>query len=128
MSVDVVDALALILGVLFSVRRLSAQKARVDEFPGVELEQFSKWQRAEIRAATVLSTACFAKILLDLGLQWLVPRTGISRQVQWPAAMVIDVAWLVVMLIGLRLRAQARRLREALQRRENTPSEPDTSG
>jgi hypothetical protein len=115
MSVDVVDALALILGVLFSVRRLSAQRATADEIPRVDPEAFSRWRCAEIRAATVLSYACFAKIILDLGLQWLVPRTEIPRQVQWPAAMVIDIAWLVVMLVGMRLRRRARRLREALQ-------------
>ena len=114
MSVDIVDALALILGIVFSVRRLSAQKASRDETPGVDPEQFERWRRAELSAATVLSYACFAKIILDLGLQWLVPRTGVSRQVQWPVAMVIDMAWLVVMLMGMGLRAKARRLRQAL--------------
>lgn len=111
MPPDIVDLLAILLGILFGVRRHGLRSQQTDAPSGIDHVAYTRWYRKELAATTLLSSACFAKIVLDYGLLLLAPRVGIPPAVQWPAAAAIDIGWMFVMLAGLYLRASARRLK-----------------
>ena len=111
MPPDIVDLLAILLGILFGVRRHTLRRQEAEVPAGVEPAVYGRWYEKELRATTLLSSACFAKIVLDYGLVLLAPRVGLPPAVQWPLAAAIDIGWMLVMLTGLYLRASARRLK-----------------
>lgn len=118
MTPDLVDVLALLLGIFYGVRRHALRRQGPEAPSGVDAERYRKAYETELRATTLSSSACFIKILLDYGLILVAPRIGIVPTVQWPMAAAIDISWGGVMLVGLYLRSSARRLRRAAE----TPS------
>jgi hypothetical protein len=114
MSFNLVDALALLLGVFYGLRWASLGRARLSETGGEQSAARWRVQRAEARALTLMTSACFAKILLELGLRWLGPRLGIAPGAQSPMRLAIDLSWMVLMFLGLWMRASARRRRAEL--------------
>jgi hypothetical protein len=119
MPPDIVDLLAILLGILFGVRRHTLRTQQAHAPLGIDQMAYARWYRKELAATTLLSSACFAKIFLDYGLLLLAPRVGIPPAVQWPVAAAIDIGWMLVMLTGLYMRASARRLK---------PTQTDRSG
>jgi hypothetical protein len=111
MPPDIVDLLAILLGILFGVRRHTLRSQQAHAPAGVDQAAYARWYRRELVATTTLSSACFAKIILDYGLLLLAPKIGLAPAVQWPMAAAIDIGWMLVMLAGLYLRASARHLK-----------------
>jgi hypothetical protein len=113
--INVLDILALLLGIFFSTRR-GWMRARVaDEQPHVPPEAFARWKQAELMPLTVLVSACFAKVLAAPGWLLLAPRLGIGLSVMRWGSAAIDIAWLGVVFFAMARRRSARRLGDELQ-------------
>lgn len=109
--VDVLDVLAVIFGILFTVRKLDVSRREVAEFPHVEPGVFEAWRAGETRVYSVGSWACFLKVVLDLAfVLTLAPRldAGLARVI----GAAIDLSWLVAVVLTL-VRGRAARLERA---------------
>jgi hypothetical protein len=114
MGIDAFDIVAIILGVLFTIRKLDAQRRSHKEFSHVPLEDFERWQRLETSVYQAAMMACFAKVLADWGFVYFLAG-GLPIRVVRTVGATIDLSWFVVMLVTLyrtrglaKLRAQHR--------------------
>ncbi len=112
--IDILDVLAAILGVVYSVRRQWVRRREPSDFPGVGAELFERWKSMSVRAYSVLMNACFGKLLLDFAWFYGARASGVEVTVMRGIAMAIDLAWLVAMFWGLTLRARAATVRRQL--------------
>src|SRR5690606_5139313 len=64
---DALDVLAVIFGVLFTVRKLDVSRREAQDFPGVDPRAFESWRRRESAVYTLGSLACVLKVVLDAG-------------------------------------------------------------
>ncbi len=100
MPVDVFDILAVIFGVLFTIRKLDAQKRKSAEFPHVDGKVFAEWQSREVGVFTVGMFACFAKIVAELLLH-VVFADGMSDSLYRKMTAAIDIPWILVLIVTL---------------------------
>jgi hypothetical protein len=114
MDLDLVDALALLLGLYFGVRWTSGVRAKSRQpAPSLDAPE-RRVERTELRALALMTSACIAKIVLHLGVQWFERRVGAAGRA-WPLlSMGIDLGWTALMFVGLWMRASARQQRARL--------------
>ncbi len=105
MAVDVLDVLAVIFGILFTIRKLDASRREAQDYPHVEPGAFEAWRRRESGIYSVGSLACFLKVVLDVGFLLLVA-PGLAPGLVRTVGAIIDLAWLVVLTVTL-VRASA---------------------
>ncbi|MBN1605175.1 MAG: hypothetical protein JW940_01005 [Polyangiaceae bacterium] len=114
MTLDLVDALALLLGLFYGVRWASVRRANSVRAADCARASWQRVERAEMRALTLMTSACVAKVVLELGIQGLMPRLAEASLAQWPTSMGIDLCWMALMFVGLWKRASARQQRAKL--------------
>lgn len=114
MAVDAFDIVAIILGVLFTIRKLDAQRRLHKEFSHVPRAEFERWQALETSVYGAAMIGCFAKVLTD----WIFVyffAGGLPMRTVRAVGATIDITWFVLMLVTLyrtrglaKLRAQHR--------------------
>ena len=60
------DLLALILGILFSLRQMDVSMRQKDRYPDVAEADFNRWREQARRNYRLGAPACFGKILFDI--------------------------------------------------------------
>lgn len=94
--IDPTDILAVVLMVLFVVRRTEIRATEARAFPGVDPAQFAAWQASAIRARSLAVNACFAKAFLNAvwfyGARTLVPASTLRI-----GGLVLFGAWFAAM-------------------------------
>lgn len=113
MAVDVLDVLAVIFGILFTVRKLDASRREAADFPHVEPGAFEAWRRRESAIYTVGSLACFLKVVLD-AVFLLAVAPGLSPGVVRIVGAVIDLGWVAIVIVTLVRASSARKERQRL--------------
>jgi tetratricopeptide (TPR) repeat protein len=112
MGVDAFDIVAIILGVLFTIRKLDAQRRNHKEFSHVEEAAFLSWRDQEVSVYGAAMFACFAKVFAD----WIFVyffADGLEVRLVRAVGATIDISWLVVMLVTFfRTRSLAKRRAE----------------
>jgi tetratricopeptide (TPR) repeat protein len=98
MGVDAFDIVAIILGVLFTIRKLDAQRRLAKEFPHVLPEDFARWQQSEVSVYGAAMIACFGKVFADWTFVYFFAEGLPDRMVRAVGA-TIDLSWFAVMLI-----------------------------
>jgi hypothetical protein len=109
-----IDIIAIILGILYTMRKLDVAKRTPEQFPHVATSDFDRWKRLEGGAYTLGSFACFAKIVVDYAFQWHASRTGLDWSWVRVVGGLIFVGWVVALMLSAVRGAQGRRLRETL--------------
>jgi hypothetical protein len=114
MPFDVLDLLAVIVGVLHTMRKLDVMKRRAEEYPEVAVEDFAAWQASERAAYALGSWASFLKLVLDPMLLFLAPKLALSAPVVRGLGATIDIGWAVLVLVAMLRAGRARRRRQEL--------------
>jgi hypothetical protein len=111
----VLNIIAVIIGILYTVRKLDVTRRRHEDYPQVGAEAFHAWQDGERLAYTVGSTACFLKVILGSGFFWYVS-SGTTLPGTWVRVIGggIDILWLAAIVWAMVAAARARRRREEL--------------
>ncbi len=100
MGLDVFDIVAVILGVIFTIRKLDAQRREPEEFAHVDREAFIAWRSRETFVYTVGMMACFAKVLAKTVVAlFIAERMAFSDLRLLGAA--IDIPWFVLVIYVL---------------------------
>ncbi|GEM_PF-1619671 len=95
MGVD--NIVAIILGVLFTIRKLDAQKRTNQEFSHVAPRDFADWQRREVSTFGAAMIASFAKVFFDWGFIYFLADQMTARSVQLIGATIFFL-WIFVMV------------------------------
>lgn len=95
MGLDLFDILAVILGVLFTIRKLDAQRRTHREFPHVRPDVFERWRQRETAVYALGMLACFSKVLAKLLVVY-VFYDQMSYRMLRLAGMSIDLSWLAI--------------------------------
>ena len=104
----VVYVVAIILGVLFSVRRLEVRKREAEHFPSVKAEDFLTWQSAALVAYSAGAGACFLLVLFDVAFRFSAERLGLSWSAIRIGGATIFLSWVAALVWSWRRSRAAR--------------------
>jgi hypothetical protein len=110
----IVDIVALIFGVILTVRKLDVTRRSAEQFPNVSAEDFARWQSLESSAYRLGSFACFLKIAVDYAFLFLAQRASSSWTLVRIVGGTIFSAWVIALMLVVLRGARARRLRDEL--------------
>jgi hypothetical protein len=93
------DAIALVLFILYSVRRLELAPRTAAEHPGVAPEAFDQWKRGRARLYLLGAAACSLKPVLGTLLPYVAFKLGVSYALVRVTGGVVDLTFIVVLLV-----------------------------
>ncbi len=121
---DPFDAVAVITGVMFTIRKLDAQSRSAAQHPNVALEDFESWQRQTASAYAPGIYGSFFREVFHFGFVWYVKRHTISPESYRHIGLIVDATWFVCVVCTLALahfaRERARKLAISLDRPQPT--------
>jgi hypothetical protein len=110
----IVDVLALILGILLTMRKLNVAKRRAEDYPAVDPADFERWKALEGGAYTLGSAACFLKILVDYTFRFWASRSALEWTTIRAIGGSIFAAWVIALMFSAVRGSDGRKLREKL--------------
>ncbi len=122
---DPFDLIALVLGILFSLRQMDISLRQKAQYPEVSEEDFKRWHALARGAYRLGGTACFGKILFDVAFSFLL-RRGLRPPfaVQFGIGVAVTLACAVLIAVAVwrsrRAHALAREL--GIELRRQAPS------
>jgi len=93
------DLIALVLGILFTLRQMDVAQRQASQFPQVREADFTRWWQLARGAYRVGSTVCFAKIFLDILAAYWIRHALPPAAARWTVGLTLDLGWLA--LIGV---------------------------
>lgn len=94
------DLLALILGILFSLRQMDVSMRQKESYPAVSEADFTRWREQARRTYRLGTAACFGKILFDIVFAYLLNHgLHLPFPVQVTLGLSVVVLWMV--LVGV---------------------------
>jgi hypothetical protein len=119
-----VDVIALVLGILFTIRKLDIRRREPAQFPRVDPSAFARWKRTELSAYTIGSFASFAKIVVDFGFRIAAERAGLDWDVVRVVGASIFIGWVAAVIFAAVRAGAGRRMRTELGIDLTQPLEP----
>jgi hypothetical protein len=108
------DVVAVIIGILYTIRKLDVRRREPEQFPHVPAADFERWRSLEAGAYSLGSVACFAKILLDYAFIFVAKRAALPANLVRIVGGGLFLAWLAILvLVWIRVNS-ARKLRSQL--------------
>ena len=109
---DVLDLVAGLFVVLFTIRKLDSQQREPGQYPHVPESAFLKWRTTEVRVYQIASIGSFLKVFTDLGFTYFA-RDHLPIIVGRLVGATIDISWALIVLYALiRATGLARQRRE----------------
>lgn len=109
---DVLDIVAVIFGVLLTIRKLDSQQREPQQYPHVPEAAFLQWRTSEVRVYQMASVGSFLKVFSDLGFTYFA-RDNLPIIVGRIVGATIDISWVLLILYTLiRATGLARQRRE----------------
>lgn len=109
------DIVAVILGVFYTVRKLDIRKREPAKFPHVPGEEFMRWRDREAGAYSLASAACFLKLILDYAFLFVARKAELDAGVVRTVGASLFAAWLVALIVSFLRMNAARKMREHLE-------------
>ena len=97
---DPFDLIALILGILFSLRQMDIAQRQKANYPAVSEPDFKRWHESARRAYRLGATACFGKILFDIVFAFLL-RRGVRPPFAVQLTVGVGVTVACAVLVGI---------------------------
>jgi hypothetical protein len=121
MQFDPFDAVAVITGVMFTIRKLDAQSRKATDHPNVLLEDFERWQRQTASAYVPGIYGSFFREVFHFGFAWYVKGHAISPESYRHIGLLVDATWFVSVVVTLVLAHFAREAAKKLAISLNRP-------
>jgi hypothetical protein len=122
------DLVALILGILFTLRQMDIANRHADRYPGVAAHDFERWKRSAQSAYRWGSSACFAKVLLDIAFAYLFGRVAVPPALRWTVGLSLDVGWVALVVYSYVRVTRARALGRSVGTEPLTKTRTGPSG
>ena len=108
------NIVAVIIGILHTVRKLDVTRRQHEDFPHVDPKDFHAWRDSERGAYTLGSWACFTKVVLGSAFAWYASQGSLPWTWVRIIAGSIDIGWLLALIWAMVRASRARRRREEL--------------
>jgi hypothetical protein len=112
--VDQYDIIAVIVGVMFTLRKLDTQSRNASQHPNVDPEDFLRWQRQGTAAYVPGAYASFARVVFHFFYIRYVAHHPLSPTAFRRVALLVDLVWLIAVTSTLVRAHYARELRKKL--------------
>jgi hypothetical protein len=112
--VDQYDIIAVIAGVMFTLRKLDTQSRNAAQQPNIAPEDFERWQRQAASAYAPGAYASFFRVLFHFGYVRYATHHPLSPLTFGRIAMLVDVVWIVSVISSLVRAHYANKLRKQL--------------
>ncbi len=113
-GVDQYDIIAVILGVMFTLRKLDTQSRNAAQHPNVSPDDFLRWQRQTASAYAPGAYASFARVVFHFFYIRYAAHHPLSPMAFARVALLVDLVWLVSTISTLLRAHWARELRKKL--------------
>jgi hypothetical protein len=104
--------LAVILGIIYTIRKLDVRRREPSEFPKVNPDEFERWKKKELFAHNLAGFACFLKVLIDIAM------LSLRGSIDWNVVRLVGgtafFGWVLALVASLVLGSSARKLRDQL--------------
>ena len=110
----IVDVVTLLVGIIFTLRKLELRPCEAAELSGVEPTGFDAWKKKQLFVYTLVSTASFGKLLVDYAFQWLARRQSLDFGAVRVVGASLFFGWVAAMVAGAVLGRSARHLARSL--------------
>ena len=111
---DQYDIIAVILGVMFMLRKLDSQSRNAAQQPHVAPEDFERWQRQSVSAYAPGAYASFFRVLFHFGYVRYATHHPLSPITFGRIALLVDFVWLVSVVSTLVRAHHSNKLRKQL--------------
>ena len=109
---DIVNLIAVVLALVFTLRKMDVRRREAEMYPQVPAADFDRWRHKALVAYNLSSVACVLKIGADIAFRYFyVSRPHARPGVVFGVGLAIFVAWVVALLVGALLVSAARKLR-----------------
>jgi hypothetical protein len=105
---------ALILGIIYTIRKLDVRRREPEHFPHVNREAFLAWKQTELVAYNVAIFASFTMIFIDFGFSLLASRVGMNWNLVRVVGFSIFASWVAAVVWAMFRASAGRRLRAEL--------------
>jgi hypothetical protein len=112
--VDQYDIIAVIVGVMFTLRKLDTQSRNAGQHPGVDPEDFLRWQRQSAAAYAPGAYASFLRVVFHFFYIRYAAHHPLSPTAFRRVALLVDLVWLIATISTLVRAHYARELRKKL--------------
>jgi hypothetical protein len=99
------DIISLVLGILFTLRQMDVAQRQAANYPGVREADFTRWWGRARGAYKLGSSVCFAKILLDIAMAYVMQRVPMPAPLRIGIGLTLDLTW-VALVVWAVLRSQ----------------------
>ena len=99
------DLIALVLGILFTLRQMDVTQRQAKNYPGVREADFTRWWQRARGAYRLGSSVCFGKILLDIGMAYTMRRVPMPSSMRIGIGLALDLTWVALVVFAV-LRSQ----------------------
>ena len=111
---DQYDIIAVIVGVMFTMRKLDTQSRNATQSPNVAAEDFERWQRRSAAAYAPGAYASFFRVVFHFGFIRYTAHHQLNPMTFARVALLVDALWLVCVVYTLINAHLARELRKKL--------------
>jgi len=122
--VDQYDIIAVIVGVMFTLRKLDTQSRTAAQYPHVDAEDFLRWQRRSAAAYAPGAYASFFRVLFHFGFMRYTASHQLAPLTFARVALLVDALWLVCVVYTLINAHFAREMRKKLGITLDKPQPP----
>jgi hypothetical protein len=112
--VDQYDIIAVILGVMFTLRKLDTQSRNAAQHPSVDPEDFARWQRQSASAYAPGAYASFLRVVFHFFYIRYAAHHPLSPMAFARVALLVDLVWIASVISTLVRAHWARELRKKL--------------
>lgn len=94
------DLIALVLGILFTLRQMDVTQRQAASFPQVREADFDRWWQLARGSYRLGSTVCFAKIIADIAAAYWMRHALPPAAVRWAVGLTLDLGWLALVAVA----------------------------
>ena len=113
-GVDQYDIIAVIVGVMFTVRKLDTQSRSAAQSPNVAAEDFERWQRRSASAYAPGAYASFFRVVFHFGFMRYTAHHPLPPITFQRVALIVDAVWFFCVVYTLINAHLAREMRKKL--------------
>jgi len=109
---DIVNLIALVLALVYTLRKIEVQRREPELYPQVQPEDFERWKHKALKAYNISSLSCVIKLAADLAFWFLYAKQPFAIPVVvFAVGGSIFLGWVIALLVGALLAGSSRKLR-----------------
>jgi fucose permease len=107
------EIILLIVGIFKAFRRPKLKRLKAENFPDVDAEKFTMWQKAELKATDIFLWATWGALGIKIIIRIALSGQSFSQQEAITIMLIILAGWFIGLIIAATFGSKAKKLRLA---------------